>query len=67
MQYAGPEGGFSIRLNDDADAELSESEDIECIAGNVVRRITNSSIISHPENNYEDVQSRISRSGYVMV
>ena len=53
FRYAGPDGGFRIRLSDNADADLSETEEIDDTASSAGSEITtaSSSTITQPQSN----------------
>ena len=53
FRYAGPDGGFRIRLSDNADADLSETEEIDDTASSAGSEITtaSSSTVTQPQSN----------------
>uniref|UniRef100_A0A915DI80 Uncharacterized protein n=1 Tax=Ditylenchus dipsaci TaxID=166011 RepID=A0A915DI80_9BILA len=49
MEYAGPEGGFCIRLNDNADEDLSEEENELEDSSDSTSRISRSGLSEIPD------------------
>jgi hypothetical protein len=51
MEYAGPEGGFRIKLNDKADEDLSEDEnDTDEDSGSLISRMSRSDFSEIPDS-----------------